>query len=41
MKITKVVKTAVKLAPIVIPIIRKVVEAKKEKAPISPKTYTK
>lgn len=41
MKVSNVVKTAVKLAPIVIPIIRKVVEAKKGKSPTASNTYTK
>lgn len=33
MKVSKVVKTAVKLAPIVIPIVKKVVAAKKGTTP--------
>lgn len=33
MKVSNVVKTAVKLAPIVIPIVRKVMTAKKETTP--------
>lgn len=41
MKVSNVVKTAVKLAPIVIPIVRKVIEAKKGKTSTSPNTYTK
>ncbi|WP_281176678.1 hypothetical protein [Lysinibacillus contaminans] len=41
MKVTNVVKTAVKFAPIVIPIIKKVIAAKKGKTPTSVKTYRK
>lgn len=41
MKVKNVVKAAVKLAPIVIPIIKKVVATRKGKTPTSPKTYTK
>lgn len=41
MKVSNVVKTAVKLAPIVIPIIRKVVEAKKGTTPSSTMTRRK
>ncbi|MEK5331212.1 MULTISPECIES: hypothetical protein [unclassified Lysinibacillus] len=33
MKVSKVVKTAIKLAPIVIPIVKKVVAAKKGTTP--------
>ena len=41
MKVSNVVKTAVKLAPIIIPIVRKVMEGKKGKAPTSPNSYKK
>lgn len=41
MKVSKAVKTAIKFAPIVIPIIKKVVEAKKSKTPTSPNPYHK
>ena len=41
MKVSNVVKTAFKLAPIVIPIIRKVVEAKKGTTPSSTMTRRK
>lgn len=37
MKVSKVVKTAVKLAPFVIPIVRKAMEMKKGKTPMTSK----
>lgn len=40
MKVAKVIKTAVKLAPIVIPIVKKVMAAKKG-SPSSPKNSYK
>ncbi|MGE7691858.1 hypothetical protein ACQKMI_21995 [Lysinibacillus sp. NPDC097214] len=39
MKVSKVVKTAVKLAPIVIPIVKKVIAAKKGTANSSKNIY--
>ena len=41
MKVSKVVKTAVKIAPFVIPIVRKVMEVKKGTTPTSSNTTKK